>query len=187
MSESIPQSATSSATRSSSTSSDKKSSGRRAIRAHKLNSVDKQLGRATPRQELSSDEPVTQETAYRSGAECTRDEDLFLRSISRFTEILWTIAPLSQYPDVVCSFTLSKPILPRDLLWIALPIVNGYVQVQTLEVAHNYMGNATVTDDSTPVTQSTSHQRLSWLNSTMKCSGTWNHKSFFSLMRGNFL
>lgn len=79
-------------------------------------------------------------TKYRFRAECPRDADLFLRAISRFIKLSWTMTPLTYYPDVVVSFELSKEISPRDLLWIASRISDGHVLVQTLEKDSDYTG-----------------------------------------------
>lgn len=75
---------------------------------------------------------------YRFRAECQRDADLFLSSISSFIERNWTLTPLTYYPDVEGTFELAHEISPRDLLWVACAIVDCHVLAQTLDKEGDY-------------------------------------------------
>jgi hypothetical protein len=97
-------------------------------------------GRIRALEEFPSVSVGTAGTAYRFRAECPRDADLFLRAISRFIEPSWCTVPITFYPDVEVSFTLSADISPRDLLWVASVIIDGHVLAQTLESDGRYTG-----------------------------------------------
>ncbi len=90
--------------------------------------------------EFPSDAEGTIGTRYRFRAECQRDADLFLHAILFFIEPSWKMSPISYYPDIDVTFSISREISPRDLLWIACSIVDGHVLVQTLEKEGAYTG-----------------------------------------------
>lgn len=102
--------------------------------------VDTINGRNRALQEFSPNSEGTIGDRYRFRAECHRDAELFIFSILWFIKPTWTISPLTYYPDVVVTFSISKEISPRDLLWIASSIVDGHVLVQTLEKEDRYTG-----------------------------------------------
>jgi hypothetical protein len=97
-------------------------------------------GRKRALEEFSSNSEGTIGDRYRFRAECNRDAELFIQAIHCFIEPSWSISSHADYPDVGVTFSISKEISPRDLLWIASSIVDGHVLVQTLEKEDRYTG-----------------------------------------------